>query len=268
MAFKLGYCTLRWREPDLVPALEELKKAGWEGWEGRFDQDWIGPPEHLKKVCDDAGMPLAVYTAHGSPDSRDWAHVERNRRRMDFAAAMGVDCFMFMNGPKPENGKVIADDIKRAAAGADEWAEYAEQYGLELSYHIHTNLLVDSRDDWKLYMNCLEKAKLCIDVSHAELWGYDPVEAIEDFWDQLNYIHLQDYTTCAVREPGQYNPNWVPVGEAECLDFGAVLDKLQEKGFDRWVTACPGQPPKEGYSVIEDARRSARMRQYVQGLGY
>ena len=48
-------------------------------------------------------------------------------------------------------------DIERAAEGAEQWAEYAAQYGLELSYHIHTNLLVDSAEDWRLYMSLLDK---------------------------------------------------------------------------------------------------------------
>ena len=66
---------------------------------------------------------------------------------------------------------VTDDDVRAAAEGADEWAEYAAQFGLELTYHIHTNLLVDSIDHWKLYMDNLRAAKLCIDVSHAQLWG-------------------------------------------------------------------------------------------------
>jgi inosose dehydratase len=221
----------------------------------------------MKKLCADTGMPMVVFTASGSPENRDWEHGERNKRRMDFAAEMGVDCFMFMSAPKPESGIVTGDDIKRAAAGAEVWAEYAEQYGLELSYHIHTNLLIDSMDDWKLYMSLLDKAKLCIDVSHAELWGYDPVESIEDFWSQLNYIHLQDYSSCAIREPSKYNPKWVAVGEGECLDFAAVLKKLEEKGFERWVTACPGEPPQND-DAISEAQRSAGMRAYLRGLGY
>ena len=56
-------------------------------------------------------MPIVVYTASGSPDNRDWEHVERNKRRMDFAAEMGVDCFMFMSGPKPADRGVSEDDI-------------------------------------------------------------------------------------------------------------------------------------------------------------
>lgn len=268
MGFKLGYATLRWQNPDLVAGLTELKKAGWDGWEGRAPLDWLGTPRHLRQICEDIGMPLAVYTASGSPDSREWDHVERNKRRMEFAAEMGADCFMFMNGPKPEGGSTTGDDIKRAAEGADRWAEYAAQYELELSYHIHTNLLVDSIEEWKLYMGALEKAKLCIDVSHAELWGYDPVQAIVDFWDQLNYVHLQDYGSCTVREPGKYNPVWVDVGQAECLDFGGVLKTLAERGFNRWVTACPGDPIPGQRDPLSEARRSAGMREYLRSLGY
>ena len=268
MALKMGYATLRWRQPDLAKALPELKKAGWDGWEGRLPLDWLGPPQRLKQVCEDADMPLCVFTASGSPEDRDWEHTERNKRRMDFAAEMGVDCFMFMSGRKPEGRPAERADIERAAEGAEQWAEYAAQYGLELSYHIHTNLLVDSAEDWRLYMNLLDKARLCIDVSHAELWDYDPVQSLIDFWHQLNYVHLQDYTSCTVREPGRYNPEWVSVGEGECLDFAGVLNTLAERGFDRWVTSCPGEPAYEGEDAVSEARRSAGMRQYLRGLGY
>ena len=144
MGLTMGYATLRWRHPDLTKALPELKKAGWDGWEGRLPLDWLGPPKRLKQVCEDADMPLCVFTASGSPENRDWEHTERNKRRMDFAAEMGVDCFMFMSGRKPEGRPVERADIERAAEGAEQWAEYAAQYGLELSYHIHTNLLVAS----------------------------------------------------------------------------------------------------------------------------
>ncbi len=267
MNFKLSYATLRWQYPDLEKALPELKKAGWNGWEGRLPLDWLGPARRLRQVCEDAGMPLVVYTAAGSPDDRGWENVERNKRRMDFAAEMEVDCFMFMSGSKPVDRAVAEDDIRRAAEGAESWAEYAAQYGLEVSYHVHTNTLIDSSAEWKLYMSLLDKARLCIDVSHAELWGYDPAQSIVDFWDQLNYVHLQDYETCTVREYGRYNPEWVDVGAGKCMDFAGVLKTLQDRGFSRWVTACPGAPPA-GDDPVGEARRSAGMRAYLHGLGY
>ncbi|MEW6752249.1 MAG: sugar phosphate isomerase/epimerase [Candidatus Latescibacterota bacterium] len=268
MALKLAFATLRWHNADLAPALAALREAGWDGWEGRAPLDWLGTPRRLRRLCDEVGMPLAVYTASGTPEDRDWQHVERNKRRMEFAAEVGADCFMFMNGAKPKDRLVSRGDIERAAAAADEWAEYAAGLGLELSYHIHTNLLVDCIADWQHYMGMLRRAKLCIDVSHAELWGYDPVQAIVDFWDQLNYVHLQDYASCTCREPGRYNPEWVDVGEARCLDFGGVLAALAERGFARWVTACPGAFLPGQDDALSQARRSRRMRDYIRDLGY
>ena len=268
MPLKMGYATLRWREPDLERALPALKAAGWDGWEGRLPLDWMGPASRLRRICDDADMPMCVFTATGSPDNTDWAHVERNKRRIEYAAEMGVDCFMFMSGPKPEGRPVNQDDLKRAADGADSWAQHAHQYNLELSYHIHTNLLVDSAEDWTTYMGMLDKARLCIDVSHAELWDYDPVQSIKDFWSQLNYVHLQDYSSCTVREPGKYNPEWVAVGEGECLDFQGVMDTLKDRAFSRWVTSCPGEPPPGGQDAVTEAHRSKEMRNYLRKLGY
>ena len=173
-----------------------------------------------------------------------------------------------MNTRKPEDSTSNDDDIRAAAAGADEWAEYAAGFGLELTYHIHTNLLVDSIDEWRLYMSCLNTARLCIDVSHAELWDYDPAQSLIDFYNQLNYVHLQDYSSCTVRETGKYNPVWVNVGEGECLDFKGCLDTLADKGYSRWVTACPETPPEGGTEASASARNSASMRDYLRGLGY
>ena len=268
MPFKLACSTLRWKNPDLEAALAELANAGWDGWEGRLPIEWMGTPTRMRRICRDAGMPLVVYTASGSPDQRDRDIVELNRRRMEFAAEIGADCFMFMNGAKPKDRAVTNDDLKAAADGAEEWAEYAAPLGLELSYHIHTNLLVDSVADWKTYMSYLDKAKLCIDVSHADLWGYDPVQSLHDFRDQLNYVHLQDYSESSRRDDGYYLPKWVDVGQANRVDFSAVREALEDIGYNRWVTAVPGDTiPGQG-DAWSEAHRSKRMVDYLRGIGY
>jgi sugar phosphate isomerase/epimerase len=268
MSFKLGYCSLRWKNPDLEPALETLKAAGWDGWEGRLPLDWLGPPSRVRRICENTGMPLAIYTAAGSPDDHSWENVERNKRRMDFAAEIGADCFMFMNGPKPEGRPVTDDDVIAAAEGAEAWAEYAAQYGLELSYHIHTNLLVDSTEHWQLYMKHLNKAKLCIDVSHAQLWGYDPAQSIRDFKEQLNYIHLQDYSSTSRRKDGFYDPIWCDVGEHENIDFPKIAEVLKEIGYNRWVTGCPGNQKPGQDDPLSMAHNSKAMCDYMRRVGY
>lgn len=268
MSFKLAFSTIRWRKPDLDAGLAELKQAGWDGWEARLPLDWLGTPKRVRRVCADTGMPMAVYTASGSPDNRDVANVEENKRRIEFAAEVGCDCLMFMNGNKPEGRAVTQDDLRYAAEGAEMWAEYAKPMGLELSYHIHTNLLVDSIDDWRYYMSLLKTAKLCIDVSHAELWGYDGAQSLIDFASQLNYVHLQDYASCTRREDGYYLPVWVDVGQAQKVDFVACRKALESTGYNRWVTCVPGDTIPGQEDPLSEARRSKRMVEFARGIGY
>lgn len=261
---KLGYSAIHWHEPDLERCLAELAAAGWQGWECRLPLDWLGSPARVRRICAAAGMPLAVYTACGNPEDRSWSNTEANRRRIEFAAEMEADCFMFMTGPKPSGRAVTAADLRAAAEAADAWAEYGAACGIELSYHIHTNTLVDSIADWRAYMGLLERARLCIDVSHAQLWGADPVAALREFAPRLNYVHLQDYRS-APRDPdGTWQPVWCDVGAAAAVDFGAVMAALAELDFRRWVTACP----RRGDAPLAEAQRSRAARAYLRRLGY
>ena len=112
---KLGYSTIFWWEPDLERCLAELAEAGWDGWECRLPLDWLGPPARVRRICADAGMPLAVLTACGVPEDRSFANRELNRRRIEFAAEVEADCFMFMTGPKPPDRAATAADLQAAA---------------------------------------------------------------------------------------------------------------------------------------------------------
>ena len=117
MSFKLGYSTLRWQTPDLEPLLVELKEAGWDGWEMRQSFDWVGTPKRVRQICDNVGMPVVVVTARGLPIDKDWEQMEMNKRRMDFAAEVGADCFMFMGAGKPQDRPVNDDDNRRVGRG-------------------------------------------------------------------------------------------------------------------------------------------------------
>lgn len=268
MSFKLGFCTLRWQEPDLEPALELLKQAGWDGWEARLDLDWLGTPARVRGLCERTGMPLAVLTAKGTPDDEAPRTFEINKRRMEFAAEVGCDCFMYMHALAPAERPANREEIERAADRADEWAEYAATLDLELSFHIHTNHVVNSRQEWEIYMNRVSQAKLCIDVSHAHLWGWDPVASLKHYHSLLNYVHLQEYTSVDVQEGRWFYPEWVDVHIPGHMDFPAIRTALAELNFERWVTACPGAPIPGADSPLDEARRSAETYTYLRSIGY
>ena len=263
MGFKFGYSTLFWQTPDLDPLLTRIKKAGWDGWEARQSLDWVGTPKRVKQICDNVGLPVAVVTARELPIDKDWNQMEINKRRIDFAAEVGADCFMFMGAGQPKDRPVNDSDIAALAEVSEEWAEYAAQYDLEICYHIHTNTTVDSIEDWAKYMSLLRKCKLCIDVSHAALWEYTPAEAIRRYKDRLIYVHLQDYNRASGGVDTPYDVDWVDVGGGTAIDFPAIMKTLEEIGYDRWVTACPGQVENRS-----DEERMRMNREYLRELGY
>ncbi len=268
MSFKLGFCTLRWQEPDLEPALELLKEAGWDGWEARLNLDWLGTPARIRNLCERTGMPLAILTAQGTPDDDNPRTFEINKRRMEFAAEIGCDCFMYMHALAPKARPANRDEIERAADQADAWAAYAADLDLELSFHIHTNHVVNSREEWAIYMNRISQAKLCLDVSHAHLWGWDPVAALKHYQTQLNYVHLQEYTAVDIQAERWFYPDWVDVHVPGHMDFPAIREALEEIAFKRWVTACPGAPIPGADSPLDEARRSTETYIYLRTIGF
>ncbi|MFQ6042895.1 MAG: sugar phosphate isomerase/epimerase family protein [Candidatus Poribacteria bacterium] len=255
MAFKLGYSSLKWREPNLPELLGQLKATGWEGWELRQSLDFLGSPERVRKICDDAEMPVAVVTARGISLDKNSDVLKTNKRRIDFAAALEADCFMFMGAGKPQRGYATDEEISALAEVGDEMADYASQYNLDVCYHIHTNTTVDSTEEWAKLMSKMEKCKLCIDVSHSALWGFNPRESVKHYQDRLIYIHLQDYDT-------EKADDWVELGEGNILDFPGTLKALGEIGYDRWVTVCPGNTDRT------DEEKMRVNREYLRSLGY
>lgn len=263
MGFKFGYSTLRWQEPDFEELLKKLKDAGWDGWEMRQSLEWVGKPESIHQICNNVGLPIAAVTARGLPIDKNEKQMELNKRRIDFAAEVEADCFMFMGAGKPSDRVVDNTDLAKLADVSEDWAEYASQYGLDVCYHIHTNTTVDSIEDWAKYMSLLRKCKLCIDVSHSALWGFDPKDSIRRYKDVLVYVHLQDYSNYTGGDGDSYNVDWVDVGGGNVMDFPGIMSTLEEVEYDRWITACPG--------MVEERTDDERMtinREYLRQLGY
>ena len=252
MAFKLAYSSLRWQTPDLEQVLGLMKKTGWEGWEVRQSLDWLGSAKRVKTISDRMGVPVAVVCGGGISLDNNQDMKERNKRRIDFTAEVEADTFMFMGAGRPYGRLVTDDEIKALADLSDELADYAAQYNLDVCYHIHTGTTVDSRSELERLMLLMRRAQLCIDVSHAAFWEYDPAQSIRDFKDRLVYVHLQDYK----------GYRFVELGEGGLLDFAASMKTLEEIGYNRWITVCPSQSDRS------DEEKMRRDRDYLRQLGY
>lgn len=252
MKFKLGYSSLQWQKPNLEDALKLIKDTGWDGWEVRQSLDWLGPAKRLRNLTDNAGLDIACVTASGISLDKNPKMLEDNKRRIDYTAELEADVFMFMGAGKPNDREVSHDDIATLAELADEFADYASQYNLDVCYHIHVETTIDNKKDWIMLMDMMQKCKLCIDISHSNIWGYAPEDSIRDYKDRLVYMHVQDYIN---------PPAMTELGEGK-VDIQKAMKALEEIGYDRWVVVCPGSTNRT------DLEKMQINRTYLKSIGY
>jgi inosose dehydratase len=252
MKSKLGYSSLQWQKPNLEEALKKIKDTGWDGWEVRQSLDWLGSAKRLRNLSDNAGLDIACVTATGISLDDNLNMLEENKKRIDYTAELEADVFMFMGAGKPKDREVNRDDIAKLAELGDKFADYASQYNLDVCYHIHVGTTVDNKEDWILLMDMMQQCKLCIDISHSDIWGYAPKDSIEDYKDRLVYVHVQDYIN---------PPEMTELGEGK-VDIPQAMKALEEIGYNRWIVVCPGSTNRS------DQEKMQINRAYLASIGY
>lgn len=251
MNYKLAYSGLFWRAPDLAQELAALRACGWDGWEARQPLDWLGTPQRVRRLCAAAGVEVAAICGPNVALDRDGPSQQLNKRRIEFAAELGVATFM-TKGPG-RNGRNGTDaELDQMAAAYEDLAAHGAKLGVVVTFHPHINHLVNSAAEWQRFMGRLDKCRLCMDMSHAVHWGYDPVQAVRDFAAQIAYVHLHD---CK-------DGRTVELGQGPMCDYPAFLAALREAGYAGWITVCPGEAKRPEIEKMQINR------QYLHSIGY
>ena len=254
MALTLAYNTLDYGStPDLAPMLGELKETGWDGWEVRQPLDWLGSAERVAAISQEAGLPVAGVCGQGWNFVDDPVVFEINCRRIEFAAAVGADAFVIMAPDRPGDRPPSAEEINRFAASAEELRKVGADQGTTVVYHFHTAQLVHTEREIRQVLDAAPDLKLCIDVSHAQLIGWDAHDCLRELRDRLAYVHLQDYRGW----------RYVNIGAGDLFpSISAIFDTLDDIQFDGWVV-CHG-----GHLTDDPPRERARIsREYLRGIG-
>lgn len=249
--YKLAYSGLFWQAPELEKELEALRATGWDGWEARQPLDWLGTPARVRILCERFGVAVAaVCGPNATLNVEDPSH-QINKRRIEFAAELGVSTFM-TKGPGRGERACTDGELDQMAAVYEDLAVHGGRLGVRVTFHPHINHLVDSEAEWKRFMTRLDACWLCLDMSHAVHWGYDPVQAVRDFAGRIAYVHLHDFK----------DGETVDLGQGPMCDYAAFMAALAETGYGGWVTVCPGGG--EG----EEVEKMRVNRAYMRKLGY
>ena len=255
-SFRLGYSTITWGPtPDLDKVLGTVADTGWEGVEFiSVSMDWLGTPQRLRGLLDKHGLPpVCMFGSASLGDDAEQA-LERQRRIIEYAAELGCPNYCFLGGSRQALRLPGDDEFKRLAEQAESLIDYAEPFGLGVTYHAHPRCTVESEEEQDKLLSHTERLQICMDVSVAAFMQEDAVAQILKYRDRIGYVHMKDWTQGKFCVMGQGT-----VG----LDFGRIREALNEIGYQGWVM---GELSSYADTDAEESCRANR--EYLRSVGY
>lgn len=237
--------------------IDQAAKAGYTGIElGRkFPRD----PKVLKPALAQRGLELTsgwCDTMFGCPELRE-QYIKEFKEKVLFFKEMGSKYVIAAEGTGSEcwdpreyrAGKGVAkfDDAqwKLFADGLNEVGAYCKEQGMTLVYHVHTGTCVETFEETQRLCDMTDDqlVYLLADTGHLHVCGVDIPRFFDHFASRIKYVHLKDVRPLVLKIVRQFHMDFnsaVQVGLFTvpgdgCIDYPAVFDILDKKGYEGWM---------------------------------
>ena len=274
--YRLGTTSLTWTERgiDLAEAVADAAALGFAGFEtfASLAETYPSGVGRFREALDANGLPLVALHTNGSfiePAKRE-ADFERVRRHARLVKSLGGGVVaLTADGRRPT--PYSADEYAGMVRALNEAGQICLDEGLILCLHPHAGTPIESREEIDRVVGSLDPHRVFLapDTGHIAKGGGDPVAVYHDYRSMIRYVHLKDYVGGKVEFDGAGKEidrtghrNFVPLGEG-VVDFGAVLDVLDEIDFDGYLMAELNWTP----SAAREPRACAAIaKSYLDGL--
>jgi inosose dehydratase len=267
----LGVSPLSWTNNTLedlggnIPlevCLREAAEAGYEGVElGRkFPRHY----EALHPVLRDYGLQLAGgwYTGRLAERSVE-EELEAARSHVELIAKAGAPVIIYGEaGGRPEKPQDLplsmspqlgSIDVERYAHAVTKFSEaITREFGVELSYHPHLMMLVETWPEIVEFFSRTGPAvRMLLDTGHAEAAGADVADIVARFGHLINHIHLKDVRKAVLHNVqtagGSFNTGvregmFTVPGDGD-VSFDSVASFVQASGYKGWLIVEAEQDP-------------------------
>jgi inosose dehydratase len=163
-------------------------------------------------------------------------------------------------------GRTFADSLARLA-------ERCRRRGYEPTFHPHTATYVEA--PWEID-RLLDGSDVgvCLDTGHILVGGGDPLQAVSDWRQRINHVHLkdarQDVIDQIVRDRAPVRAIWerhafCPLGTGD-VPVADVLDLLRREGYTGWLVVEQDTLPERD-APDQPAQDQARNRDYLRAHG-
>ena len=270
---KLGMCPIGWSNDDMwdlgdentfQQCISEMRLAGFTGCE--IGHKYPSDVKELKEALDLRGMTVASKWFSSflgtKPFEETFEEFKKEIEYLSYAGATAINISeqsYSIQGNQDlsifENKARFTDaEFMQMCEGLNKLAEYAKSNGIRACFHHHMGTCVQTLEETvRMLENTSDDLLLCYDTGHWTFSEVDPLAILEKFPNRIGHVHLKNMRKPlrdqAIKESWSFlksvrNGCFTVPGDPEgCVDFPAVLKKLDEIGYEGWIMVEAEQDP-------------------------
>ncbi len=267
---KLGMSPIAWWNDDLAElsddvsleeCLRQSRSAGFTGMEmgRRFPND----PKVMLPILKAADVTLCGGWFSGTlVDESLESNQARIQPMIDLFKAVDAPCIVYgevgrsiqgdRSKPLATKPKLSGDEMKAYARRVTEFGEWSAAQGMPLSYHHHMAAVVETEAELDSFMNHSGIA-LLLDAGHLEFAGGNALRAIDKHHKRISHVHVKDIRRSVVDGLDRSKQSFLDAvalgaftvpGDGS-LDFGAIVQRFADYGYEGWFVVEAEQDPKK-----------------------
>jgi inosose dehydratase len=218
-------------------------------------------PEHLDEDLAAMGETLDLFRAAGASEARPVLADAGAPERLAHPGRAAYDRSVALDDAGWEN---LIDGVKRAA-------DLARENGFDPTFHHHTATYVEA--PWEIE-RLLERTDigLSLDTGHLALGGGEPVQALRDWADRVDHVHIKDASReimdGVLKDGAGMDEAWrrnvfCDLGDG-FIDLDGFCDVLIDLEYDGWLVVEQDRIPPAGEGVAVAVESQARNRRWLR----
>lgn len=295
MKAKLGMSPIAWWNDDLAElsddvsleeCLRQSRSAGFTGMEKgrRFPED----PAVLLPILKKADVTLCGGWFSGTlvEESLD-ANKERIAPMIALFKAVNAPCIVYgevgrsIQGkrevPLAQKPRLSDEEMKAYGRKLTAFGEWCADQGMPLSYHHHMAAVVETEAELDAFMAASGAGiPLLLDAGHLAFAGGDVLRAIDKHHARINHVHVKDIRRSVVDGLDRTRQSFLDAvalgaftvpGDGS-LDFGAIVQRLADHGYEGWFVVEAEQDPKANPPLKMAQVGHAELMRVMTAAGY
>ncbi|MBX3598178.1 MAG: myo-inosose-2 dehydratase [Rhizobiaceae bacterium] len=272
MKARLGMSPIAWWNDDLEElsddvsleeCLRQSRSAGFTGMEmgRRFPSD----PEVMLPILKAADVTLCGGWFSGTLVNEDMAaNKHRIQPMIELFKAVDAPCIVYgevgrsiqgdRTKPLATKPRLSDTEMRDYAHKLTEFGEWCTNQGMPLVYHHHMAAVVETEPELDAFMNNSGPGiALLLDAGHLAFAGGDVLRAIDNHHARIRHVHVKDVRMPVIESLDRTKQSFLDAvalgaftvpGDGS-LDFGAIVQRLADYGYEGWFVVEAEQDPKK-----------------------